>query len=554
MVAVARLCWFLPVAVAVVTVVIFARLVRCDFTAWDDPQFIANNRRLQPPSAVNLAYYWTTVGERTPGQLYTPMAYTVWSAVAAVAGVHPGPFHALNVVLHATTAALACVLLRQLTGRPWAAAAGALLFAVHPAQVESVGWAAGTKDVLCGLLAIASLSAHVAAVRSARRGRRRALYAAATGLFALAMASKPTAIVVPLMAFTIDTLILGRRWKSAALWLWPWAVLMVPCGLIARAAQPAPWASPVPVWSRPLIATDAVAWYVGHVAWPAHLGVDYGRRPTTVYASGAIYWTWLVPAAIAVAVRRRPLLLAAAVLFVLPLVPVLGLVPFDFQFYSTTADHYLYLPLLGAALLVTAALEQLPGRTTLACLATTALALRTVTLEPTWQSTESVFAHALAVNPRSFVSCDFLGGVEAVYGADAIRGDRPTVPPTDPRYGQWRADLRAALAWYAAALDRCPTFVPSLINTARYAGELGERDRQRAALRRVVALQPTLPVAMRAERVELVRLLLQAGDPATADRYLAAEMRADPGDVGLMLLRAEVGRTAVKSAGGSGRR
>ena len=30
--------------------------------------------------------------------------------------------------------------------------------------------------------------------------------------------------------------------------------------------------------------------------------------------------------------------------------PVLGFVPFDFQIYSTVADHYLYLPMLGVGI------------------------------------------------------------------------------------------------------------------------------------------------------------------------------------------------------------
>jgi hypothetical protein len=566
----------LATLVAAITAIVFARLVGCGFTAWDDPGTIATNRLLNPPSWAAVRFYWTTIGPDTPGQLFTPVTYTVWSAVAAVAGgppdafgvrLRPGFFHGTNVLLHAATAALVFQLLWRLLGRRWPALAGALLFALHPVQVEPVGWASGTKDVLCGMFSVAALLAYVGAVRSERRGAARWRYLLATSLFLLAMLSKPTAIVVPLMAAAVDALVLGRPWRTVTRWLWPWALLMVPCALWTRAAQPAPWASPVPVWTRPLVASDAVAFYLCKIVWPAHLCVDYGRRPTVVVGSGAIYWTWLLPAALlAVPLWRRwwPLV-AAAVLFAAPLLPVSGLVPFDFQFYSTVADHYLYLPMLGVALAAGWALSALatnrlaaarraglgarsPARRAAAkrafiiagpALVLVALAIRSVVQEATWQDTSSVFEHALTVNPRSFVACDMLGGVEAFYRAGAIRGPGVIVPPGDPGYALWRVHLEAALGWYAQALQRFDGYVPSLINTARYAGQLGHRDQQRAALRRVVELQPTLPTAMRADPFELARRLLAAGDGPTAVRYLDAQLREHPGDIRLILLRAQ---------------
>jgi len=39
----------------------------------------------------------------------------------------------------------------------WAACGGALLFAIHPIQVEPVAWAAGYKDVLFGLLSLVAV-------------------------------------------------------------------------------------------------------------------------------------------------------------------------------------------------------------------------------------------------------------------------------------------------------------------------------------------------------------------------------------------------------------
>ncbi len=539
-------------AVAVVVAAVFARLVGCSFTDWDDQGTIWANPRLNPPSWAAVRYYWTTVGEATPGQLFTPVTYTVWSALAAVAGrppdadrvaLSPAVFHAANVALHAVTAGLVYLLLARLSGRRWGAVAGALVFGLHPVQVEPVGWASGTKDVLCGLFSVAALLAYVAATGAGTRRAARGRYAVATACFALAMLSKPTALVVPLMAGVTDVLLVGRPARTAARWLWPWAVLMIPCAVWTRAAQPAPWASPVAVWQRPLVAADAAAFYLCKVAWPAHLCVDYGRRPGTVVATGAVEWTWLLPAAVAVvavvAGRRGRPAVAAGTLFALPLVPVSGLVPFDFEFFSTTADHYLYLPMLGVAVAVTWGLPRVPRRAAVAASVAVlaALATRSAVQMPTWQDTSSLFANVLRVNPHSFAAYEQLGYVQTTRAA-RLGGDRPALPPTDPRYAEWRADLERSLVLYHRSLRQYDGFVPSLVNVAITAGRLGLHDQQRAALRRVAALQPTLPAAMRADPLRLAQMMLDAGDPAAAVGVLDPVLRADPNDRPAAVVRA----------------
>src|SRR6202012_806581 len=142
----------------------------------------------------------------------------------------------------------------------------------------------------------------------------------------------------------------GRTWRQIWRSLWPWAVLAVACAAVARLAPPAPHiATEVALWQRPLIAVDALAFYMGKLAWPASLAVDYGRRPAVVIRSHIYYLTWLAPAAVAALLwafrRRAQVLVAASLVFLAGVAPVLGLVRFDSQDYSTVADHYLYLPM-----------------------------------------------------------------------------------------------------------------------------------------------------------------------------------------------------------------
>ena len=92
-------------------------------------------------------------------------------------------------------------------------------------------------------------------------------------------------------------------------------------------------------------------------------------------------------------------------------------------------------------------------------------------------------------------------------------------------------------AWYQASLRIQPGYVPALINLAANDHQLGDAADERAALRRVVTLQPTLPPALRADPVELAKRLIAAGDPATAVQVLDRLLRDDPTNLPAAFLR-----------------
>src|SRR5205823_5661753 len=162
--------------------------------------------------------------------------------------------------------------------------------------------------------------------------------------------AKPIAMMTPLIAVAIDGFIFGRFRRRVIVWFVPAIV----CAIIAKRVQPAPYDSiVVPFWGRPIVAGDTIAFYLYKLVWPLRLGVDYGRTPRETLASGWEYLTSSVPLAIAIVLwmkrRKIPFLVAGAIVFMLGMLPVSGLVRFDFQIYSTVADHYLYLPMLGVA-------------------------------------------------------------------------------------------------------------------------------------------------------------------------------------------------------------
>ncbi|MFQ5432367.1 MAG: hypothetical protein ACE5EN_07680 [Nitrospinota bacterium] len=161
-----------------------------DFVNWDDNLFITENRYLNPPGLENVLHFW-----KKPRWLYMPLTYTSWSILAWVSGfvpaephgLNPALFHAVNLIVHVLSVLVIFGILRLLLSRGFdqtendndkpdsfkinlAAGAGALMFAIHPVQVEPVVWISELKDLLCGLFSLLAIKKYLEKARE-KQGR-----------------------------------------------------------------------------------------------------------------------------------------------------------------------------------------------------------------------------------------------------------------------------------------------------------------------------------------------------------------------------------------------
>jgi hypothetical protein len=409
---------------AAATLLAFGRSLSNQFLTFDDEPLIYANPHLNPPDAAGLAWQWSN----PYWFMYTPVTSTAWWAIAQIHGAHdPFCFHAANLIVHFVAGWLCFLILRLLIQSDWAAAAGAVLFLVHPLQAEPVAWATGMKDLLSGCLALAAIWAYLRFLQS----RRGLTYLLATWLFVLALLAKPSTVVVPLICMAIEVIWLGGSWRRAAAWLAPWAIPAVAIAVVAGRVQPAVGG---PIWTRPLVAGDALAFYLAKLVFPVNLGIDYGRTTEMVVQSHPL--NWLVPVAAAVLIfifRRNRAILAGATIFGLALLPVLGLKPFKFQLYSTVADRYVYLAMLGPALVAAALLKQRPKATLVAVVILVLLAVKSMIQSTYWFDSETLYRHAIETNPTSLLAHNNLGVVLADRGdVDGAIGQYLVVSQLDP--------------------------------------------------------------------------------------------------------------------------
>lgn len=550
-----RINW-IRLLLAAITLATFAGLYTGDFSNWDDPTTIWKNPHLNPPTIANTLHYWA----HPHLDIYIPVTYTLWSALAWVARVptpdpqgiqlNPWVFHTANILIHLGAALALFELLRRLVGNVWAAFAGALLFAVHPVQVEAVGWVSGAKDLLYGMFSLLALWQYVCfaqlrkaseqndlvipAGRRRREERRRdALnepsprrhYIAALAFLILALLSKPSAMMTPVIAALIDYFLIRRDARAAIGSLWPWFVITLPIMVLAKINQPG-WGLTIwPIISRPLIAADALAFYLYKLILPLHLAPDYGRNPPVFLHSTARYWTWIVPTIVAWLLwrsrRRAPWLGVAGLIFVAALLPVLGFTPFDFQYYSTVADHYLYLAMLGPALALAMALVVVHKRwmTATVVLILIALAGRSSAQALYWRSTPALFEHTLAINPDSGVSHERLGAYYHQLGNEALKAEADyrraavalaargnaneasqAAAEADSSHAHAMALLDKAGDEYKAVMAMSPRWPSPHLNLARVLSHQKRWDEAMAQLKIVADDLPMTPVALRTVR------------------------------------------------------
>lgn len=325
---------------------------------YDDRAFILGNPAVTGPWAGGRALLFAGPN----GEVFEPLVAALHRLIFAASGARPALYRLTSILLHWANAGLLFALFsRELRDRRLAFLA-ALLFALYPANVEVLAGSTFKKHLLVTLF---SLSALLVLEKRSRPAAARA--AAAWALFALALACKETAVVLPLLAAA--RLFRRRREDGAggpspALLFGGWAAVLA--GYLALRWSVAPRAPVAWAGGSSLIglltSAKILAWCLGHLLKPWPMSLERTLAPATLPPDAG---TWLGAACAAAALiatawllKRRARLAFAAAWILAALIPFLNLFPY--MNYSLAADRYLYLAgagffLFGAVLIENAA-------------------------------------------------------------------------------------------------------------------------------------------------------------------------------------------------------
>lgn len=339
---------------------------------WDDRSLIVDNPNVRDASRLLKALthdFWHVptslegVGDRSQ-RYYRPVVTLAYWLECRVFGLAPLGFHLVNLTLHLVCVALVFGWLQRriegpetfhaqaVNARALGPLAGAAVFALHPSRPESVAWISGSTDLWLTLFALLGLRAW-----ESRPGPRGAVQAAV--FFALAMLSKETAVVLPLLLL-IDLFVLRAPGGALRPLLFRWALaasgvasalalrLMVMRVQVARSVLDRWEQTP----ERVLSTLGHFVWDTFMPWWPSiHRTLRVMVAGRTVYDRGSIALGMAVLAGVVVlasSTRRRPELrpyLADGLWYLVALLPTLNVLPLGLQ--CQTALRFLYLPLLG---------------------------------------------------------------------------------------------------------------------------------------------------------------------------------------------------------------
>jgi protein O-mannosyl-transferase len=290
---------------------------------------------------------------------------------------NPIGYHVTNLILHIVEALLIWIILRKLSVS--GAFLAALIFALHPVNVESVAWIAQRKNTLSMLFFLLSILWYLKGIQWAEiqraPGRGTAsdfihpssfiphpsyFYWLSLAALMLAMLSKGSTAVLPV-------LLLGILWWLRSLTRWD-LLRIAPFFLLAIVL------TGVNIWFQThgkdieirnagflerLLGAGCVPWfYLYKALLPLNLAFIYPQWHIEI--GNLLWWLPLLAAIFVTTVLwryrkgwSRPLLFAWG-FFCVSLLPVMGFTDVGFMRYSLVADHYQHIAIIGVIALAAA--------------------------------------------------------------------------------------------------------------------------------------------------------------------------------------------------------
>ncbi len=489
---------------ALVTLLVYLPVCRCNFLVYDDDDYVTGNQVVQNGLTwAGVEWAFTTAHASN----WHPLTWLSHMLDCELFGLNPGAQHLVNVLFHAANVVLLFALLRRLTNTLWPGAFVAALFAWHPLHVESVAWISERKDVLSTFFGLLTLLAYVRyaqrvtgdkwqVTRTGEQDMSRVMchvspfYWLALIFFALGLMSKPMLVTLPFVMLLLDfwplKRVTGDKWQVAGvlrlvLEKWPFFLLTLISCIVTFLAQRHGDAvvslAKVSLRYRLENAPVAAVRYLLKMIWPADLVVIYPMPDKIpVFAIAAAVAVLIFPSlAVWLARRRWPYLLVGWLWFLGTLVPVIGLVQVG---GAALADRYTYLPSIGLFLAVAFGFRELAARFQFPPIAVVAAAvlilggclLATEHQLRFWRNSETLFRHALAVTRDNDIA-------HANLGVALEQEGKPD----------------EALAEYRAAAKLAPGRYQTHNNLGNLLDKIGRPEQALAEYHEAVRLNPELP-------------------------------------------------------------
>ncbi len=519
----------------VVTLLLYAPVAHYDFVGFDDTPYVVDNVHVQTGlSLANIGWAFTRFYRGN----WNPVTWISHMADCQLFGLNAGAHHCVNLALHVANVLILFTLLRLGTGAVWRSFLVAMLFAVHPLNVETVAWIAERKSLLSAFFSLLTIVAYGWYIQRPNWKR----YLAVVGAFSLALMSKPMAVTLPLVLLLLDYWPLNRfeelpflrRWVRLFTEKLPLLLMSAASSYITMAAQRSAGTMTslfeLPLRMRLENVVHSYAVYIGKLFWPAKLAVVYpiniASLPAVAVTASAIILAG-VTAAVLYLYRTRYLAMGWF-LFLVVMLPVIGIV----QFHQVAiADRFAYVPFIGLFIILIWGFSSLAermsmDRVALAVASMCLIAAFTVASShylQYWQNEVSLFTQArnVATRPDPLIEGALADGLVAAGRADEALNHYQQaceLEDRDPlchyqiarilfdRHESARAIEECRMVERLANLQTIELPVSCFIKSGAVMMDSGEFDAAEREFEAALTIDPTDPMALHLRKENLRRM------------------------------------------------
>lgn len=405
--------------ILVLTLLIYIPAITAGFI-WDDDKFLTENPLIKASNG--LYRFWFT----TEAPDYFPLTSTSLWIEWRLWGMNASGYHVVNIFLHIVSSLLTWLVLERLKiPGAWLAA---LIFAVHPVNVESVAWITERKNTLPMVFYMLSILLYLQFESS----EDKRFYKLSLGIFLLALLAKTSAVMLPVVLLMCAWWQRGQISRKDIFRSIPFFALS---GILSF----------VTIWfqynrairtdivrgddflSRLTVAGKSVWFYLYKAIVPYPLSFVYPRWETGVSGIDS-YFPLLLLAGLMLLFcyyRKgwgRPFLFGLGY-FVVTLFPVLGFFDIYFMKFSLVADHWQYFSIISIIALTVGLISRVAEQDrfrrpaiALAVIAVCLLCFKTWTQAQIYKDQESLWEDTLKKNPTSKLALNNMGVIRKQQG------------------------------------------------------------------------------------------------------------------------------------------
>jgi len=345
----------------------------------------------------------------------------------------------------------------------------ALLFAVHPLNTEAVSWVSARKELLSAFFLLGSLIAYIKANRNKKK------YVLSIILFVLAMMSKITAIVLPLVLILYNLTHPKTKNQKLITYL-PYLILTLIFAIIAIGGK-FQAVEQLTIIQIILLAFRSLTFYLQKFLLPLNFSAIYPTPDPISLGNPAIVFSILVVIGLALLVwffrKKKNVIFAAGFAFLTITPSFLAYMRSDG--ISAAADRYAYMPIIGLVMLFVLAVSSLHKKRTVTVVLSAIVILcigLTAGQTKVWATTETLFTDVLKKNPKSHIANNNIGNLYLS-----------------------RGDLETALPYLQKALRLKPEYPEALVNMAVYLGRSENFDAAESNLNEALRINPVTILA-----------------------------------------------------------